>query len=41
MDAQNNQQNNEKDNGQMTQRIDLWLVQHKNIESRSKAQAFN
>lgn len=39
MDAQNNQQNNEKDNGQMTQRIDLWLVQHKNIESRSKAQA--
>lgn len=29
----------EKNNEEKLQRIDLWLVEHKNIESRSKAQA--
>lgn len=34
-----NEQNNEQNNEHMVQRIDLWLTQHKNIESRSKAQS--
>ena len=36
---ESNKQNNEQSNETMVQRIDLWLVRHKNIESRSKAQA--